>query len=136
VTVMACDADSVEASAVTLSRLVGYQLPEEPAAGGKILADYFPDSQESVWQADFCAHHWQPDPQNLLRPLEVPWETGTIYGKQNLPSPADWQGFKYAALAAGVLLLMVLLDLLNRKIRRMVLQPLLPLNTRRHQKAR
>lgn len=115
ISVMACDADSVSASEESLSRLVGYRLPAT-ALPGASAADYFSEIFESVPQVNFAASNWQPDSKNLVRPLEVPWDISSIYGKDAVERPADWRVFNITIGGAALLAVLMLLDIWRRKV--------------------
>jgi alpha-tubulin suppressor-like RCC1 family protein len=105
-TVMAYDRDAAQAPDETLSRLVGYVLPDNawPAA---VPADYFPAARESIPNVANPANHWQPDSQGLVRPLEVPWDVSAIYGPSAIAPPGNWLVFLLAAIVAALILLIV-----------------------------
>jgi alpha-tubulin suppressor-like RCC1 family protein len=114
--VWAYDSESAGAKDLTLSRLAAWLKPDG-AAGDAGPADYFDDWQESVWQVADPPHHWRPDPQGILRPLEMPWDVSAIYPAADLPQPPDWDGFTTLVLAAAVSLVLFLLLILQRLAR-------------------
>ncbi len=114
ITVMACDINSIETDELTLSRLVGYVLPAA-AAPGDTAAKYFADVSVSVPQVDYLLSNWHPDSKDLVRPLEVPWDISSIYGKSAIQPPADWVGYALTAVVAIILILLMVFDFLRRK---------------------
>lgn len=117
ITVMASDADSFLAHENTLSRLVTYIKPlsADPAA---TVDDYFAKIDDSVPHFNYWPNNWQPDAKNLLRPLEVPWDTRPVYGLDAIEKPADWQSFQWAVGGAIFLIVLMLVDIWRRKFKK------------------
>jgi alpha-tubulin suppressor-like RCC1 family protein len=104
--IMAYDRDSAQAPEETLSRLVGYILPDNAPSAAQ-PADYFAAVQKSIPQIAYPASHWQLDSQGLIRPLEMPWDVSAIYGRTAIAPPASWLAFLIAAIFAVLFLLVV-----------------------------
>lgn len=114
ITVMACDTGSVEAGDETLSHLTGWIMPASATLDATI-SDYFGEEIiESNPRFSFVRSNWHPDPENQVRPLEVPWDVSTIYGSSAIELPAVWLGYRIALAAAFILLIVMMIDILRR----------------------
>lgn len=114
ITVMACDSGSVFADPETLSRLICYVLPVN-AEPGAAITDYFSTIDQSTLKVEYLANNWQPDSRNMVRPLEVPWNTSSIYKSELIEQPGNWHGFIAAAALAMLLILLTAFDIWRRK---------------------
>jgi hypothetical protein len=125
VTVLAYDQDSAFEASDTLSRLTGSILPDSAPAGAK-LADYIQEVKESRPRVDLYPNRWQPDPQGLLRPLEMPWDTAALYGPDAVSPPPNSWALPVAAAAAAALLLAVLIVIIRHPWRqpRLAIRPI------------
>lgn len=114
ITILACDSGSVYADTETLSRLICYVLPVNAVAEATI-ADYFSTTDQSTQKVKYLANNWQPDSRNMVRPLEVPWNTASIYNSELIEQPGNWQGFIAATVLALLLILLTAFDIWRRK---------------------
>lgn len=113
ITIMACDSGSVYADPTTLSRLICYVLPVN-ADTGAMITDYFNEIEQSTLKVSYLANNWQPDSRNMVRPLEVPWNTTSLYKSELIEQPGNWQGFIAAAILALLLMLSTAFDVWRR----------------------
>ncbi|MGI6334684.1 MAG: hypothetical protein ACOX1A_08930 [Saccharofermentanales bacterium] len=113
ITVMAYDDESSTADHRTLSRLVSYVLPQNSESDARPI-DFFGQPTESIYQIDAGQNNWRPDPQNMIRPLSVPWPRTTPQNSHRFVFPADRSGLYWTAAITSALILLVLIDIIRR----------------------
>lgn len=116
VTVSAYDATGQTMDDSELSRLVGYLLPSGDPDDHP--SDYFRDVMASVWLQAADSHRWQPNPDGILQPLEVPWDIEPIYGPAALQTPPDNRLLRLSIWLTVLLPLFLLIDGLIRRSQR------------------
>ena len=123
ITVMAYDDGSAALNGTQLSQLVGYALPQG-ADPNLTSDDFFSRISQSIYQIDADSSNWRPDPQNLIRPMRMPWSSAIQPVDESLiVRPASWQGFTWTAVAALILFILMLIDILVCKKKRSMIKP-------------
>lgn len=114
ITVTAYDDESATADHHALSYLVSYVLPQDSGPDAQ-PTDFFEQLTESIYQIDAEQNNWRPDPQNMIRPLSVPWPRVTAQNSHRFVFPADRSGFYRTALITSALIILMLVDIIRRR---------------------